>query len=92
MKITLKTLPLVMQAFQGFYPKTTNVLIVIGMLFVLRKIAKIIKLLHTMYKVFLRPRRNLQKRYGEKSWAFITGSSEGSLILTKVLERRLPSN
>lgn len=33
--------------------------------------------LHTVYQYMLRPRRNLQKRYGQNSWAMITGSTSG---------------
>ena len=33
--------------------------------------------LGTLYRYMLRPRRNLKHRYGEKSWAVITGSTSG---------------
>ena len=54
-------------------PKTFTVLEIIGALILLRKI---ITLFSRIYKL-LRKRKDLKKRYGNNSWAFITGSSEG---------------
>ena len=34
-------------------------------------------ILSFFYKKFVRPRKNLIKRYGEKSWALVTGASDG---------------
>ena len=36
-----------------------------------------LSLLCTVYQYMLRPRRDLKKRYGENSWAVITGSTSG---------------
>ncbi len=33
----------------------------------------------TFYKLVLRKKKNLKNRYGAHSWAFVTGSSEGTL-------------
>ena len=33
--------------------------------------------LGTVYRYMIRPRRNLKARYGEKTWAVITGSTSG---------------
>ena len=33
--------------------------------------------LATAYRYMIRPRRNLKTRYGEKTWAVITGSTSG---------------
>lgn len=52
-------------------PKTFLVLEIIGALIILRKI---VTLLTRIYKL-LRKRKDLKKRYGANSWAFITGSS-----------------
>jgi uncharacterized membrane protein HdeD (DUF308 family) len=51
------------------FPKTTTVFQLIGVLIIIKKIFSILKL--------LRKRKNLKKRYGENSWVFITGSSDG---------------
>jgi hypothetical protein len=55
------------------FPKTTTVFQLIGALIIIKKLfsifSKILKL--------LRKRKNLKKRYGENSWVFITGSSDG---------------
>lgn len=58
----------------AIYPKTTNVLKVIGLLMILKRLAN---LLVSFYKTAIRPRKNFKKRYGLGSWALITGSSEG---------------
>lgn len=58
-------------------PKSFAVLEIIGALIILRKI---ITLFSRIYKL-LRKRKDLKKRYGNNSWAFITGSSEGNLYL-----------
>ena len=55
-------------------PKTLNILKIIGFIMVFNKIFKSIA---KFYELVLRRRINLKKRYGENSWAFITGSSEG---------------
>ena len=62
------------EGIQSTCPKTHRVIMIIGLLIVIRKIYG---LLHKMYILFLRKRKNLIKRYGEGSWAFVTGSSEG---------------
>ena len=36
-----------------------------------------LKILHWIYKILLRPRKDLLNRYGNKSWALITGASDG---------------
>ena len=33
--------------------------------------------LGSIYRYIIRPRRDLKRRYGEKSWAVITGSTSG---------------
>lgn len=58
---------------QEAFPKTTTILTLIGFLIVLRKIINILK----KVGILLRKRKNLKQRYGENSWAFLTGSSEG---------------
>ena len=70
----LKKLNLILNVLAVLYPKTTNALRLIGIIYVLKKIVGI---LTTIYKKMLRPKRNLSKRYGPGSWALITGSSEG---------------
>ena len=56
------------------YPKTTKTLTIIGLLLVLKKIISIINII---YKNIFRMRRNFAKRYGVRSWALVTGSSDG---------------
>jgi len=56
------------------YPKTTNALSIIGFLLVLKKI---IAAANCIYTNIMRKRKNLKKLYGNKTWAFVTGSSEG---------------
>ena len=67
-------------------PKTFALLSLIGLLLILNKI---FKRLRSFYRIFLRPRRNLLKRYGEGSWVLVTGSSDGSCFLMKVLVNNL---
>lgn len=38
---------------------------------------KILSILGSFYRVCLRPRRKLLKRYGEGSYALVTGASDG---------------
>ena len=70
----IKKINLILSALSVMYPKTMNVLKVIGALLVLRKVLRIIA---AFYRTFIRPRRNLKKRYGRGSWALVTGSSDG---------------
>lgn len=56
------------------YPKLLTACSVIGALMVLSRVLKVIAFI---YKNFIRRRRDLLKRYGENSWVFITGSSDG---------------
>ena len=70
----LQKLHIIINVLSALYPKTTNTLRLIGIIYVLKKIVTILKII---YKKMLRPKRNLSKRYGPKSWALITGSSEG---------------
>jgi len=65
---------LVLSALSALYPKTSNLLKIIGALLILKKL---INVLAFIYRNALRPRRNLKKRYGEGSWALVTGSSDG---------------
>ena len=67
-------------------PKTFALFSLIGILLVLHKI---IKRLRKLFNIFIRPKRNLLKRYGDKSWVLITGSSDGINIIIKVLENNL---
>ena len=62
------------QVLRTSYPKTSIILALIGLIIVYRKV---IRVLNSFYRCGIRPRKNLKKRYGEKTWAFITGSSEG---------------
>lgn len=70
----LKKLNIILSALSALYPKTTNCLKLIGIIFVLKKI---IAILSTLYRRLIRRRRNLLKRYGNNTWALITGSSDG---------------
>lgn len=63
-------------------PKTFGVLTLIGVLIVL---SKVLKYLRAFYKVALRPRKNLIKRYGENTWVLVTGSSDGNVQAMQVL-------
>jgi 17beta-estradiol 17-dehydrogenase / very-long-chain 3-oxoacyl-CoA reductase len=63
-----------LQLLQAFYPKTSNALKIIGFIVVAQKF---IKLLLVAYRNILRRKKNLIKRYGNKTWALITGSSDG---------------
>lgn len=56
------------------YPKTTNALTIIGLIFVIKKIITIV---YSFYRNILRMRKNFVKRYGAHSWALVTGSSDG---------------
>jgi|JI6StandDraft_1071083.scaffolds.fasta_scaffold01536_4 hypothetical protein len=58
------------------FPKLLTLCSLLGALLIL---SKILKTLRFVYKNFLRKRRNLLQRYGENSWVFITGSSDGNL-------------
>lgn len=74
------------------YPTTSKILTIIGGLIILKKV---LQLLSSIYKTIFRRRHNFLKRYGEKSWVLITGSSEGTnIIITQELEgllhRHLP--
>ena len=69
----LKKLNIILNVLSALYPKTTNTLKLIGAIYIL---SKIVSLLNSLLKT-LRPNKNLLKRYGAKSWVFITGSSEG---------------
>ena len=68
----LKKLHIILNVLSALYPKTSNTLKIIGAIYILKKI---VSLLCSIYKNLLRPSRNLAKRYGQGSWAFITGSS-----------------
>lgn len=70
----LEQFNMVLSALSAIYPKTSNALKVIGLLFVAKKA---LSLLISLYKLLLRRRINFQKRYGRNSWALITGSSDG---------------
>jgi hypothetical protein len=61
------------QPLSSSYPTPFIVLEIIGALFVLKYL---FSLLHKI-SILFRRRLNLKKRYGEKSWVLITGSSEG---------------
>lgn len=65
---------MILSALSAFYPKTTNVLKIIGFLLLVKKVASI---LTSIYKTCLRSRRNFKKIYGQGSWALVTGSSDG---------------
>jgi hypothetical protein len=56
------------------FPKLISLCSILGLLIVC---SKAIKTLLFVYKNFIRKGRNLPARYGSKSWAFITGSSDG---------------
>ena len=71
---TLKKIHAILGVISAIYPKTTNTLKVIGALYILKKLLSI---LASLYRTILRPRKNLTKRYGSKSWALVTGSTEG---------------
>ena len=62
------------------FPKIINGIKLIGFIVVLKKI---IKLMLSFYKVFLRKRIDFKKKYGLNTWAFITGSSVGIFYLMK---------
>ena len=64
----------ILSALSALYPKTSNTLKIIGLLFLA---TKVIAFLYNIYKVGFRPRRNIQRRYGRNTWALVTGSSEG---------------
>lgn len=70
----LKKLNLILNVLSALYPKTTNALKVFGAIVVLKKIVTV---LTSLCRCLLRRPKNLIKRYGEGSWVFITGSSEG---------------
>ena len=70
----LQKLHLVLSGLSVIFPKTTNTLKVIGAIVVLKKIVSFII---SLYKTLIRPRINFKQRYGRRSWAFITGSSDG---------------
>ena len=40
-------------------------------------VSPVLRTLSFMYKQWLRPRRDLAKRYGKGSWAVVTGSTNG---------------
>jgi 17beta-estradiol 17-dehydrogenase / very-long-chain 3-oxoacyl-CoA reductase len=65
---------MLLSGLSGLYPKTANVLMIIGFLLLAKKA---LSLLCSLYRQFLRRRCNFQKRYGRNSWALITGSSDG---------------
>lgn len=65
---------MILNALSAFYPKTSNVLKIIGLLLVIKKVVRILTF---FYKTFLRPRKNFKEAYGQGSWAFVTGSSDG---------------
>lgn len=67
------------QYLSAVRPKTFALLSLIGLLVVL---TKVFRRLRAFYKVFIRPKKNLLKRYGEGSWVLVTGSSDGTLPLT----------
>lgn len=56
------------------HPKVVVLCSILGMLIVC---SKALRTLLFVYRNFLRRGRNLLKRYGEGSWAFVTGSSDG---------------
>ena len=56
-------------------PKSWGAIKLIGFIVVLKKF---IRLFINFYKQVLRKKKNLKNRYGAHSWAFITGSSEGT--------------
>jgi 17beta-estradiol 17-dehydrogenase / very-long-chain 3-oxoacyl-CoA reductase len=70
----IQKLHMILRALSTFYPKTSNILKVIGLLLVIKKF---ISILAFIYKTCLRRPKNFRKVYGERSWAFITGSSDG---------------
>lgn len=70
----IQQLNAILSALSAIYPKSTNVLKIIGTIVVLKKVLSV---LCSLYKTWLRPKKNLIKRYGAKSWALVTGSSEG---------------
>jgi hypothetical protein len=70
----LKKTNLILSALSPIYPKTMNVLKIIGALVVLRKVLRVFC---ALYRTFIRPKCNLKKRYGRGSWALVTGSSDG---------------
>ena len=63
-----------LSALSAMYPTPTNILKVIGLLLVLKKV---LSLLSVAYRNLIRRRKDLGKRYGQGSWALVTGSSEG---------------
>ena len=64
------------EACKSSYPKATFIITFIGFIIILRKIFRMLGCAYGL----VRPRKNLPKRYGRKSWAFITGSSDGTSI------------
>ena len=60
------------EGVQSTCPKTHRIIMIIGLLIIIKKIYA---LLHKVHILLLRKRKNLKKRYGEGSWAFVTGSS-----------------
>ena len=71
---TLSQLDLILSGLSAMYPRTSNLLKLLGALLLLRKVLSVLGFL---YRSFLRARRNLKKRYGASSWALVTGSSDG---------------
>lgn len=65
---------MILSAFSALYPTSANILKVIGLLLIFKKV---ISLLISLYKTALRPSKDLGKRYGRNTWALVTGSSEG---------------
>lgn len=66
-------------------PKSLNLIKIVGFVVVFKKV---IRLFITFYKLVLRRKKNLKERYGNGSWAFITGSSEGT---SKIIARNWES-
>lgn len=53
---------------------TKTLFYIIGILWAAKKSLALIK---AIYRAFLRPKKNLIQRYGQGSWAFVTGASDG---------------
>jgi 17beta-estradiol 17-dehydrogenase / very-long-chain 3-oxoacyl-CoA reductase len=70
----IKKLGIALNLLSMLYPKTAKTLQVIGLVLVAKNL---LSLLSSLYKVILRRRRNFKRRYGENSWALVTGSSDG---------------
>lgn len=68
----------ILKGLRDDFPKITTVLTLIGFIMILRRV---LKLIGSLYRVFFRRRRNLKKRYGENTWAFVTGSSDGIITI-----------